>query len=72
MHPSLPILYSFGEAGAPAGPELELKKGDLVVRHRGYLLYDEMQRHLGAESDCIYRHKSRNTYWNPQRVRDTH
>jgi hypothetical protein len=49
-----------------AAPELELRKDDLVLRDRGYLTYDEMQRHLDEESDCIYRHKSQSTYLNPQ------
>jgi hypothetical protein len=48
-----------------AAPELELRTGDLVLRDRGYLLYEEIQRHRDAGANCIYRHKSGNTYIDP-------
>lgn len=40
-----------------AAPSLELRAGDLVLRDRGYLSYDEIQRHVAADAHCIYRHK---------------
>jgi hypothetical protein len=40
-----------------AAPELVLKKGDLVLRDRGYLITDELQRHIDSEAHCIYRYK---------------
>ena len=40
-----------------AAPELVLEKGDLTLRDRGYLIADEIQRHIDQEADCIYRHK---------------
>jgi hypothetical protein len=43
-------------------PALKLQKGDLVLRDRGYLIADELQRHLDAGADCIYRHKTGNLY----------
>ena len=43
-------------------PALNLKKGDLVLRDRGYLFADELQRHLNAGADCIYRHKTGTLY----------
>lgn len=49
-----------------AAPELALQKGDLVLRDRGYLLLDEIQRHRAAGADCIYRHKTGTVYLDPQ------
>jgi len=43
-------------------PELQLHKADLVLRDRGYLKADELQRHLEAGADCIYRHKTGTVY----------
>lgn len=40
-----------------AAPDLELKPGDLTLRDRGYLIYDEIQRHIDIGADCIYRYK---------------
>lgn len=41
-----------------AAPELQIEPGDLVLRDRGYLTADEIQRHWKAHADCIYRHKT--------------
>ena len=41
-----------------SAPELEIKKGDLVIRDRGYLTIKEIERHLLSEADCIYRYQS--------------
>lgn len=40
-----------------AAPDLVLEKGDLTLRDRGYLIADEIQRHITHGADCIYRHK---------------
>jgi hypothetical protein len=49
-----------------AAPELSLQKDDLVLRDRGYLVLDEIQRHQEAGADCIYRHRTGTTYLDPQ------
>jgi hypothetical protein len=41
-----------------AAPELSIEKDDLVIRDRGYLIINEIERHLTAEADCIYRYQS--------------
>jgi len=48
-----------------AAKELELQKGDLVLRDRGYHSSAEILRHLEAHADCIYRYKSRTAYYYP-------
>jgi hypothetical protein len=45
-----------------ASPELELQEGDLILRDRGYLIYDEFERHIEAKADCIFRHKHKLIY----------
>lgn len=40
-----------------SAPELEVEEGDLTLRDRGYLIYDEIQRHIDNGADCIYRYK---------------
>lgn len=47
-------------------PELEIRKGDLTIRDRGYYSNAELKRHVDAEADCIYRYKSKNTFFNPE------
>ena len=49
-----------------AAPDLRLEKNDLVLRDRGYLVADEIQRHRAAGADCIYRHKTGTLYLDPQ------
>jgi hypothetical protein len=49
-----------------AAPELPLQPGDLVLRDRGYLVLDEIQRHREAGADCIYRHKTGTIYLDPK------
>ncbi len=46
--------------------ELTLRQGDLVLRDRGYLTSAEIARHISAQADCIYRHKHKTTYLDPQ------
>jgi hypothetical protein len=50
-------IDSYSKAYYQAGAELDLAKGDLTLRDRGYLTADEIQRHLDLGPDCIYRHK---------------
>ena len=40
-----------------AAPETQFHQGDLVLRDRGYLTNNEIQRHISNEADCIYRYK---------------
>lgn len=47
-------------------PQLDICKDDLTLRDRGYFCLDEMQRHLDAEADCIYRYKTKTTLVNPK------
>ena len=49
-----------------AAPELTLQPGDLVLRDRGYLIREEIQRHRAAGADCIYRHRTGMIYLDPQ------
>ncbi len=49
-----------------AAPELPIQAGDLVLRDRGYLTFDEVRRHLEVGADCIFRHKTATTYLDPQ------
>ena len=48
-----------------AAPELELHRGDLVLRDRGYCTNREIRRHIDAGADCIYRHKYKSIYIDP-------
>ncbi len=50
-------LDSYSKVDYIAAPELVLEKGDLTLRDRGYLIADEIQRHIDQGADCIYRHK---------------
>lgn len=47
-----------------AAPELLLKKGDLSLRDRGYLIQEEIERHTHIGADCIYRYKNKMTLLN--------
>ena len=59
-------IDSYSKNDLLSAPELELQKGDLVLRDRGYLIADELQRHLEAGAHCIYRHKTGTLYLDPQ------
>jgi len=59
-------LDPYSKNDQTAAPELELQPGDLVLRDRGYLQCDEIQRHVDAGANCIYRHKGKTTYLDPE------
>ncbi len=48
-----------------SAPETHLQKNDLVLRDRGYLKLDEVQRHINNEAHCIYRHLFKMVLLNP-------
>ena len=49
-----------------AAPELELCKGDLTLRDRGYFTKGEVNRHLVAGADFIYRYKHKTIFLDPK------
>lgn len=49
-----------------AAPEIILEAGDLVLRDRGYLIIDEIQRHIDSHAHCIYRFKFNMILKDPQ------
>ena len=55
-------IDSYTRNDIAAAPELVLREGDLALRDRGYLSAAEIQRHLEAGADFIYRHKSGSIY----------
>ncbi len=59
-------IDSYSKNDLKAAPELLLETGDLVLRDRGYLTFSEIQRHLDAGADCIYRHKTGTIYLDPE------
>ncbi len=65
MHLVAFSIDSYSKNDLKAAPELELLPGDLVLRDRGYLTMGEIQRHIQAKADCIYRHKTGTTYLDP-------
>lgn len=48
---------SYTKNDLAAAPELVLQEGDLVLRDRGYLMNNEIQRHIDNNAHCIYRYK---------------
>lgn len=58
-------IDSYSKNDLVAAPQLELFKNDLVLRDRGYFIYDEMQRHIDAGAHCIYRYKTGITLIDP-------
>ena len=59
-------IDTYSKNDSTAAPELELRATDLTLRDRGYLSAGEIQRHLDARADCIYRHKHNTIYEDPQ------
>ena len=57
---------SYSKNDLKAAPELELREGDLVLRDRGYLCCEEIQRHVDWGADCVYRHKHKTVYIDPK------
>lgn len=56
------ILFSinpYSKNDLASAHELDLQKGDLILRDRGYLIADEIQRHIDNKADCIFRYKHR-------------
>lgn len=49
-----------------AAPEMNIQKDDLTLRDRGYLIYDEIGRHIKNGADCIYRYKFGMTLLDPE------
>jgi hypothetical protein len=48
-----------------AAPDLDVKNGDLTLRDRGYMTGSEIERHMRIGADCIYRHRSKIAYLDP-------
>lgn len=55
-------ICSYSDNDLSAAPRLALRKDDLVLRDRGYLIGSEVTRHSEAGADCIYRHKTGTAY----------
>jgi len=49
-----------------SAPELQICELDLVLRDRGYSSLSEIQRHAKSGADCIYRHKMKTIYLDPE------
>lgn len=47
-------------------PQLDVLKGDITLRDRGYFSIDEIQRHIDAKADCIYRYRTKTILINPK------
>lgn len=52
-------IDSYTKNDLRSAPELHIREGDLVLRDRGYLSFDEVKRHIDTGADCIYRHSFR-------------
>jgi hypothetical protein len=50
-------IDSYSKNDLAAAPELNLQENDLTLRDRGYLINDEIQRHIETKAHCIYRYK---------------
>lgn len=59
-------IDSYSKNDLAAAPQLQLRRGDLVLRDRGYLSSGEIQRHIDAGAECIYRHRTTTVYLDPQ------
>jgi hypothetical protein len=49
-----------------AATELEIRQNDLVIRDRGYLSNEEVERHKQSNANCIYRYKTKTTLLDPE------
>jgi hypothetical protein len=50
-------IDSYSKTDLESAPELNIQKHDLTLRDRGYLIIDEIQRHIDLNAHCIYRYK---------------
>lgn len=50
-------IDSYSKTDYESAPKLNFQKNDLTLRDRGYLVLDEIQRHIDLNAHCIYRHK---------------
>ena len=58
-------IDAYSKNDLKAAPELVLEQGDLALRDRGYLTFDEMQRHINKDADFIYRYKYKTILLDP-------
>ena len=58
-------ICAYSKNDLKAAPQLDLQKGDLSLRDRGYLTMSEISRHRAVGADCIYRHKTGHLYRDP-------
>lgn len=58
-------IDTYSKNDAKAAPELVLEEGDLAIRDRGYLTFDEIDRHISNGADCIYRYKYKTILLDP-------
>ncbi len=59
-------LDPYSKTDSASAADLELCANDLVLRDRGYLSANEIQRHLEAGADCVYRHMNTTIYADPE------
>jgi hypothetical protein len=58
-------IDSYTKNDLKSTPELDIRKDDLVLRDRGYLIMAELRRHAHLSADFIYRHKTKFIYLDP-------
>lgn len=57
-------IDAYSKNDLEAASELILEKGDLSLRDRGYLILEEVERHIRTSADCIYRYKNKMVLFN--------
>ena len=55
-------IHPYSKNDAKVTSDLQIEKGDLVLRDRGYLTSSEIERHKKNKADCIFRHKFKTVY----------
>jgi len=50
-------IDSYSKNDLSVAPLLDVQPGDLVLRDRGYLMADEIQRHLDHKAQCVFRYR---------------
>ena len=58
-------IDSYSKNDLSVAPLLDVQQGDLVLRDRGYLMADEIQRHLDHKAHCIFRYRFNMTLCDP-------